>query len=218
MALTIVTSCWDDYGKYLPEWASSVAAARPAAAVIAEFGGCGDEAYQAAKILDAAGIPATVVREPFTTMGAARNAAIEAAGTEWVMHLDADDLLLPGALMNLPPLMERADVISLGGKYPSGKVRTFPHVSARVILTGLVGCFSCSPFRRALWEQSPYPTEDLYVDRMLWIGFARQGARFVGTRWPGFVYRQHSDSFRKGIGPADLSAMKRQLHRAIRRP
>lgn len=218
MALTVVTTAWGNYGQYLPEWAVSVAAARPAAAVIAELGGCGEDASKAVGILDAAGIPATVVSRGFSTMGAARNTAVEAAGTEWVMHLDADDLLLPSALANLPPLMERADVISLGGKYSSGRVRVFPQISARSILTGRVGCFSCSPYRRSLWKQSPYPTGALFVDRMLWVGFAKQGARFVGTRWPGFIYRQHPDSFRKGIGPADLVAMKRQLHRAIRRP
>lgn len=216
-----MTTVWGDYGRYLEEWAQSVVGQcrPPDRVVIAEFGDCATEAHQAVRILTRKGIPAVVVSEPFTGMADARNTAVAAAGTDWVMHLDADDLLLPGILARVTAVTDRFDVISMAARYQSGKVRAFPAVSARSILSGRLGCFSCSPFRRTLWETAPYqtlPGSLDYVDSLLWVGFAHQGARFVGMRQPGFVYRQHYDSFKRTLTPTQLAAAKKQVRQAIR--
>lgn len=220
MGIAVVTSAWSNYGRYLGEWARSVAKQSPVPdqVVIAEFGDCTRQANLAALALRRRGIKTSVVSEPYAGMGSARNTAVAAAGTEWVMHLDADDLLLPGTLARVGRLMDDHDVISLGAKYKSGKERCFPDVSREWILTGRLGCFSCSPYRRSLWEQSPYQTQNDYVDSLLWVGFAHLGARFVGMRRPGFVYRQHHDSFKRSLTPEHLAAAKDQLRRAIRKP
>lgn len=219
--ITIVTTCWGDYGRWLEQWAESIIASTmpPARVVIAEFGDCAHQANAAAEVLHCRGIPTAVVTEPFVGMGAARNTAVAAADTDWVMHLDADDLLLPDTLSRVSRLTDRFDVVSLAARYQSGKTRSFPAVSARSILSGRLGCFSCAPFRRTLWEQSPYQTLPgplPYVDSLLWVGFAHLGARFVGMRQPGFIYRQHYDSFKRTLTPAHLAAARKQLRAAIR--
>ena len=63
----------------------------------------------------------------------ARNAGLEEARGEWVMFLDADDTLLPGALKKLTPYMTEGidaicGVICRGSEPPKarGKVLTFP--------------------------------------------------------------------------------------------
>lgn len=223
MGIAVVTTVWGGYGRYLAEWAQSVGAQsqRPDQVVIAEFGDCATEATQAARTLAGHGVDVSVVSEPYTGMADARNTAVAAAGTDWVMHLDADDLLLPGTLARVSPLTDRFDVVSLAARYESGRVRSFPTVSARSILSGRLGCFSCSPYRRRLWEVAPYqtlPGKLDYVDSLLWVGFAQQGARFVGLKEPGFVYRQHPDSFKRTLGPAQLAAARRHVRRAIRQP
>lgn len=219
--ITVATTVWGAYGRFLGEWAASVAGQTvpPSAVVIAELGGCAAEADAAATLIRSRGIAATVVSEPFHGMGHARNTAVAVSSTEWVMHLDADDLLLPGALEMVSPLTEQADVISMSARYSSGRVRGFPRVSARTILAGQVQCLSCSPFRRSLWERSPYQTLPGpldYVDALLWVGFARLGARFTWTREPGFTYRQHSGSFRRTLTPPQLAAARRHIRRVAR--
>jgi len=220
LTLSICTSVWGGHGRFLGDWTRSIAAqsSRPAEVVIAELGDCRAEADRAAAALRRIGVRTFVASHRYVGMGEARNVAVAASSGEWVMHLDADDMLLPGALAGVAPLFERCDVVSLGARYANGRVRTFPHVSSRDLLAGRVGCFSCSPYRRSLWERSPYPTEPLFVDRMLWLRFAQLGARFVGTRWPGFLYRQHPGSFRRTLGASELREVRRQVQQARRDP
>lgn len=217
--LSIVTTCWSGYGRFLPEWAESVANQIPAPGevVIAELGECGEDAAAAVRILEHAGVPARTVHGVYTDMAAARNTAVSAARGEWVMHLDADDLLLPGALRRCVTLAESADVLPMAARYPSGRVRPARHVTARWVLSGRIGVLSCSPYRRSLWQAAPYRRLDgpiPYIDALLWVGFAKLGARFRGLTEPGFTYRQHDDSFRRTLTPVQLAAARRAIRQA----
>lgn len=217
--LSIVTTCWGGYGRFLAEWAVSVADQLPAPAevVIAEMGGCGEEAAAAQRILEHAGLVCRIVHGTYTGMAAARNFAVAAARGEWVMHLDADDLLLRGALRHCVPLLDSADVIPMAARYPSGRVRPARHVTARWVLSGRIGVLSCSPYRRALWEAAPYRALSgpiPYIDALLWVGFAKMGARFRGLTEPGFTYRQHDGSFRRTLTPPQLAAARQAIRQA----
>ena len=217
--LTVLTTVWGGYGRFLAEWAVSVAdqIPGPGEVVIAELGGCEKETAAALRILDHAGVPARTVHGVYTDMAAARNLAVGAAGSEWVMHLDADDLLLPGALRHCVTLAESADVIPMAARYPSGRVRPARHVTARWVLSGRIGVLSCSPYRRSLWQAAPYRRLDgpiPYIDALLWVGFAKLGARFRGLTEPGFTYRQHDDSFRRTLTQPQLAAARRAIRQA----
>ncbi|MCC9712073.1 glycosyltransferase family 2 protein [Streptomyces sp. MNU76] len=212
----MVTTVWGAYGRWLPGWVASVAAqaVRPELVTVVDAGA--DDLGAAREALDASGLTWQVVATGHEGMGAVRNTAVASTPTEWVMHLDADDVLLPHALTDAAAVAHRADVVSLGA-WRDGREVTFPHASARTILRGRLGAFSPSPYRRTLWERRPYITVNDWIESALWVGFAHLGARFVPTRRAGFVYRQHSGSHSHTITAADKQAAYAQLRRLCRR-
>ena len=216
MRLGVVTSVWGAYGRWLPDWVASVTAQslRPELVTIVDAGA--DDLGPAREALATSGLTWQIVTARHEGMGAVRNTAIAATPTEWVMHLDADDVLLPHALADAAAVAEEADVVSLGA-LRDGQEVTFPYVSARMILRGRLGAFSCSPYRRHLWERRPYLTANDWIDSALWVGFAHLGARFTGTARAGFVYRQHDGSHSHTITRADKQAAYAQLRRLCRR-
>ena len=212
MDIAVVTSCWGSYDEYLPEWAQSVAEQDmlPAQAVILDAGvKCRQNLQQAMKVLDAAGIPAVTRRIKYRSLGGARNAAVGAASTEWAMHLDADDLLVPHALADVAEVCEDVDVVSLGA-IRNGEPVIFPGITAEQILARKHGMFSCGAFRRSFWEQRPWHTRNDWVDSTFWVGLAHLGARFGSTGRVGFVYRQHADSVSHSLTPFQRRAAMKQ--------
>jgi glycosyltransferase involved in cell wall biosynthesis len=229
-ALTIVTSCVN-YGKYLTDWANTIVAqsVRPGRVCIFTHGTVIDQEQGHAamlRILDA-GISCYHVHDPKRLdFGAARNRAVELSESSWVMHLDADDMLLPNAIAELHRLAPSADVVQAGYE----RVGTITGFSTRKRLyAGADGLDALnlsalasgnSMFRRSFWELSPYRTDLLGAwDTALWIGFARLGARFRPTTIPIFQYRQHADSIfnqrRSTMGwtRVHTSAMLKKLRR-----
>jgi len=206
MHLAVVTSC-HNYGRYLAEWAASIVAqtTRPAMVVVVDNGSTDDSPEQireAAAVLEAAGLRVLTERIDLCNFGRARNAAVALADTEWVMHLDADDVLMPHALADVAELAESADVVSLGYERfgdlaagPKNRTRIYRDLSAAEALASPVPASGVSPFRRSFWERRPY-AEDMQGgwDTALWLGFAHLGARFRATKRPVFLYRQHADS------------------------
>ncbi|MDT0270589.1 glycosyltransferase family A protein [Streptomyces sp. DSM 44915] len=215
----VVTSAWGTYGRYLPKWVESVAAqtVRPELVTVLDAGV--DDIGPAREALDESGLPWQIVRDTYRGMGAARNRAVEATATEWVMHLDADDLLLPHCLADVRALAPWADVVSVGMRRGRRDI-VFPHVSARQALAGRQAAFSCAAFRRDLWERRGvrWHTANDWVDSALWVRAARAGARFAGTSRPGAVYRQHAGSFSRRLTHRDRAAARAQLDRMVRDP
>ncbi len=206
--LAIVTSC-SGYGKYLGEWAQSIVDQDthwPSKVCI--YTHALEEDYQAAvaamDLLENAGIPTIHVHDEVRNdFGTARNMAVGlATGVEWVMHLDADDMLMKHALTDTAALMPGADVVGFGytrsgdlASGPKNKGRVYKNGDGLEVLHHDAPCASVSPFRRKFWEQSPYRTDmEGAWDTALWIGFCRLGARFRATKRPCFWYRQHADS------------------------
>lgn len=214
--LAVVTSCWGDYSQWLPDWAQSITSqtVKPKQVVIADLGvRYAEPLYHAIDLLVAAGIDAYPVWGLYEGMGAARNTAVAASTTPWVMHLDADDRLLPWAVADIEQVQPHADVVCIGGRRNRRPV-LFPKASAERVLAGYLCCFSCAPFRRELWEQRPYQTHNDWIDSVFWVGFAHLGARFVPTERPGFIYRDHEGSFSHRLSPSDRQAASNQWRRA----
>lgn len=206
--LAIVTSV-HNYGGYLEDWAASILALaiQPARVALFEHGSTDQSAAQVDDVaarLRQSGLDVRVehhgTRLPF---GAARNRAVAlSAGLPWVMHFDADDLLMPHCLNDVAALAPRCDVVALGYER-CGDLRAGPRQRRKVykssagpsMLQNPTPASGLSPFRRSFWERSPYP-EGMAGgwDTALWIGFAHLGARVLPTRRPCFWYRQHADS------------------------
>lgn len=212
MDIGVVTSAWGEYGKYLPEWVASIQeqSIKPSMITIIN---AGTDTTEAQQILRTGRIPWQIIQIPYTGMGPARNAAVAHTDTEWVMHLDADDVLLPHALEDIAGIHQDADVVSMGMTV-NGRDVTFPHTSAEHVKAGGIGCYSCAAYRRYLWERRPYITANDWVDSALWVGFAHEGARFRATSRVGAVYRQHDDSFSHRLSDRDRMLAGEQ-HRAL---
>jgi hypothetical protein len=204
--LAIVTSV-RDYGQYLGDWATSILALRrkPAMVAMVEQGSLDDSwsrVQDAAARLRAGGLEVAVRQMPATDMGTARNAAVALARSEWVLHLDADDRIMPHALDDAARLAPNADVIAFGyercGDLLSGprqRIKLYKSSIGPGALENPTPASGVSPFRRSFWERAPYRVDQRGGwDTSLWLGFAHLGARFVATSRPCFWYRQHADS------------------------
>lgn len=206
--LAIVTSCYN-YGAYLEEWALSILALerKPAMVGIFEHGSTDASAVQAdaaAALLREGGLTVRLEHSadklPF---GVARNRAVAlSAGCVWVMHLDADDMVMPHCLGDVAALADHADVVALGYERcgdlkagPRQRRKLYRSSTGLGVLVNTTPSSGCSPYRRSLWERSPY-AESMTGgwDTALWIGFGHLGARIVPTKRPCFWYRQHADS------------------------
>lgn len=205
--LAIVTSCYN-YGRYLLDWAHSILALStpPAMVVIVDNGSSDDtpaHVEAAATLLRERGLSVVTERIPTNVdFGTARNRAVALADAEWVMHLDADDTVMPHCLDDVAALAPDADVVALGYERtgdlkagPPNRTKVYRNSQGPTTLASSAPASGVSPFRRALWERSPYRTDMRGGwDTALWLGFAHLGARFRATRRPCFWYRQHADS------------------------
>lgn len=208
MDISVVTSC-HNYGRYLGDWAHSLVALQTWPRVVALVdNGSTDatwvEMQNVKRELERAGLPdVRIKRIPYTDFGSARNAAVDLGGdTEWVMHMDADDMFMPHCLDDVAKLAHKADVVPLGYERcgdlkagPRNRTRVYSSTRGKQTLRSTAPASGVSPFRRSLWEASPYRTDMIGGwDTALWIGFAHMEARFVAARRPCFLYRQHADS------------------------
>jgi glycosyltransferase involved in cell wall biosynthesis len=229
MQLTIVTTC-SGYGQYLNAWARSITTQtmRPHAVIIFTHGSDSAQGSAAATILTNVGFSNVRHEHCHETLdfGEARNRAVALAQTDWVMHFDADDTLLPNAIADFTALAPDADVIS-AGYVLSGNARLSTRDRCYQSADGIKAldlqslASGISPFRKSFWVRSPYRTDMMGAwDTALWIGFARLGARFRATSRAVFHYNQHADSIfnqrRTILGwkrvrtAAQLKALRRQ--------
>lgn len=233
--LAVVSSCSGGYGRWLIEWAKSIAAqtSKPGQAALIVHGDAGDAEHvpAVAELMRAAGIDFR--HHIFTEtldLGDARNKAVALTDTEWVMHLDADDVLFPNALEVIEKHSAKADVVAIGYKRfgdlkagPSNPSRVYSNLVGLQALEAKAPSSGVSPFRRSLWVQSPYRLGMKGAwDTALWIGFARLGARFVAPREPLFGYRQHGTSvfnkrrttmdFTRAHVQAELHGLRKDWH------
>lgn len=231
MRIAVVTSCYN-YGRFLPDWTDGLLAQtrRPDLVCIIDNGSDDDSPAaieRAAMQLRAAGLTVRTERIERADFGAARNAAVALADTEWVLYLDCDDRALPHLIEDVEELAPDADVVAVGWHWmpPRSPGRDVLHADrdfagwpeGAEIPTGLAS--SNSAFRRALWEARPFRTDLLGGwDSAFWTGLAQIGARFVGTRRAGFEYRYHEDSvYRRRVADPILWARSTARIHAIRR-
>jgi glycosyltransferase involved in cell wall biosynthesis len=116
------------------------------------------------------------------------NDAIALTTTEWVCKMDVDDVIYPHALDTVQDV--DADVYMFGIRLNEVNLPA-RHVTRRDILKtphNLV--FSCSPFRRWVWQRAPY--EDMICeDWRFWVDAARNGARFYTSPTIDYRYNIH---------------------------
>lgn len=131
------------------------------------------------------GLDCQIVRHDVNRgLASARNTGINLAATEWILPLDADDELIPGAVAGLLAVEDEADVIYGNLVYRQDRTVLRPNRDIRPehFLSGnqLAGC---SLYRKSFWEKvGGYDEErrEYFEDWLYWGKLAKAGARF---RW-----------------------------------
>lgn len=116
------------------------------------------------------------------------NTAISVTRTDWIIKLDADDLILPHALNAVKSC--QADVLNYGYRIGSANHASQNVTREQVLERSSNYVSSCSPFRRWLWERNPF-RDMLFDDWGFWFEAAREGATFAATGTVDYVYRVH---------------------------
>jgi hypothetical protein len=148
-------------------------------------------------------------------MGSVRNAAIAATGTEWVQWLSIDDGIVSDAIARMRPYASSADWLCIGwltrglGRPEMRHQSPLPSEMARRRGRGFI--IGHSPFRRWLWERSPYPAHD-YPNSPFLAAAVEAGARFVRVPTPITIYLRRSDSHSRTVlqGPRRSMEEKRK--------
>ena len=210
MDIGIVTSFYNNYDKFLNQWVNSICKLKekPTIVTIVQSG----KRYKqqnldnARDILEKNNFNFIIVKiKKHRCMGFARNWAVKHTDTKWIMYLDVDDTIKPDAITNLKKFEDKADVICGGLEIKSiGKKRNFVKnkfylgTSRRNILKGKYICSSHSVYKRKLWEKYKYPLNDEFCNGMIWLGFAKLGARFIGINkiCTSYLRRKNGHYFR----------------------
>lgn len=176
MGVTVFTTCFGTYDRFLPGWLDAAVA-------------CGaDEVLVVAdRMLPVPdGVRLHVATTGFTYREAGlRNVAVEVATHDWVWQIDVDDRIMPDALEVLDG--QTADVVQVGYVRSDGWVHV-PQVmsNANYLASGGNSYVSGSPFRRTLNVKFP----DLaWSDWGFWRLAARSGATFAAAGRACYFYR-----------------------------
>lgn len=136
------------------------------------------------------------------------NEAIASVDTDWICKMDIDDIIFPHALNTLDEARD-CDVwmfgIQLAGKWLPARHAT----RADILKSPHNLVFSGSPFRRWIWEKSPY-RDMICEDWMFWIDAARNGARFQSSPSIDYEYVVHGDNITLQV---DMAAAEENVRR-----
>jgi glycosyltransferase involved in cell wall biosynthesis len=212
---TAVVACFN-YGAYLREAVDSLLSQDGGAPhVVVVDDGSTDPATHAA--LDALPDAVEVVRQENAGVVAARNAGLARARTPYVLFLDADDRLAPGALA----VMRQALEGDPGAAFAYGHHRFFgawntvvrfpPYDPLRLLDRHLIGLTALA--RRELLDDTGGfdPAFEAFEDWELWVSALAHGHRGVRVDAVTLEYRRHGES-KVGGDRRAYRRMRRRLH------
>jgi len=202
-----------NYGRYLGEAVASLLAQEPdpPRVVVVDDGSTESETHRA---LDALPPEAEVLRMANGGVATARNAGMARADTPFVLNLDADDRLAPGALERLRRAL--AGHPRAGFAYGdqrffgawSGEMRMPPYDPLRLLDRHLIGPTALMRTELIHATGGYDPDFALYEDWELWLSALAQGWQGVHVDAVTHEYRQHEGS---------KLATDRRRYRAFRR-
>jgi glycosyltransferase involved in cell wall biosynthesis len=195
---TAVIACFN-YGAYIGEAVRSLLDQEGGAPrVVVVDDGSTDPATHAA--LDGLPPEVEVVRQANAGVASARNAGLARASTPYVLFLDADDRLAPGALAVLRRTLDRHP----GASFAYGHHRYFgdwtstmrfpPYDPLRLLDRHLIGLTALA--RRELLDDTGGfdPAFDAFEDWELWVNALAHGHRGVRVDEVTLEYRRHGHS------------------------
>jgi glycosyltransferase involved in cell wall biosynthesis len=209
-------------GDLLAEAVSSIREEEPVELVVIDDASDDPTTRRVLAALEAGGT--RILRQP-TNRGAAaaRTAGLALTSAPYVFPLDADDLAVPGAIVEAADRLDAApDAVACVGHYQefgsSRFVRQVPDVLDPYRLAYNNDYPVTSLFRRTALERAggwrdPVPARPGYEDWNLWMTLAESGGRIVHLGPAGVLYRRRVHS------PAAVASVVRphaDLYRALR--
>jgi len=204
----IFTIAYNGYGQFALQWCRSIAESTvvPDHVTLALFG---EDHGLTKKMADECTniLPCLKIAHcgEHVSMGMDRNKAVEETPTTWVMLLDADDALLPTGLKEIERLAS-TDVDVIAVAYAEEKLTgiTKMHFPPKIITNENLFLWRThwispySPFRRSLWEKTPY-VDGEFPNAPMVFSFASNEARFARTDVPcaRHIRREGTHSARK---------------------
>jgi glycosyltransferase involved in cell wall biosynthesis len=158
----------------------------------------------------------TIVDDGAQGLAAARNQAIMHATGEYILPLDADDILAPDFLAMTMPHANAETIVGTDLQEFGARSRRVPVQGVVLPLLEFNPLFVCSLFPIELWEKvgrynvAPFG----YEDWCFWISCLKAGAKYHLVHEPIFRYRVHAgqDSSFCLKHDAILRAMIRNIH------
>ena len=222
MDISIVTSCYNGYDRYLPRWIDSICKgiSKPRqVVVIAVEADLRNLEYVIEKAVEHNIRYHIAETTSAKAMGVLRNKAVEAATQEWIMYLDVDDEILPGALVDINKYKDKADVI-VGGLLIKRKgkmsVKKFLHASNQAVLNGRHCSSSHGIYRKSFWKKAPYHEYNDWCEQPFWIGLAYAKARFIGIPEVCTIYNRSETGHNLSMTKEDKKRAKRQRERMLK--
>jgi hypothetical protein len=195
-----VVSClfnpWRGYQRFLPGWASAIAALErsPDHIIIA-----GDSEPATLRLACSWRYPQAYYLQR----------AIEVAATEWVWIVDIDDTALPHALNGIDDV--DADVWTMGYVRSDGEVYTVPELTATEVYDSPRNVIPAgSAIRTEAFHESGGFLDIAFQDWALWRRLAEHGATFATTGRVDYRYNRHPAT----RGALELTADRRHEHLA----
>lgn len=184
----------------------------------------GSTAPECLAVLETLEGSARVIRQPNQGPSAATMTGMQATSAAYVMRLDADDLLEPGAIATLAAALDRAPEAAVAW----GDVQTFGKTNFRISAAPaldpwLLTYVNCIPgagclFRRStVLECGGWQLRSGWEDWDLWLALCEGGWSGVYVPGVAFRYRRDADGRHEGsLGSAEEHyAVLRDRHRSL---
>ncbi|MDQ3678050.1 MAG: glycosyltransferase family 2 protein [Actinomycetota bacterium] len=219
MKLTsVIIPCYD-LGQYLDEAVDSVLAQThpPDELIVVDDGSKDEHTLEVLNALRGRGI--MVFRTSNRGAPSARNYGVERARGEYIVCLDADDMLLPQYLQRTVAAMDaspEAGVVATQLEFFGDVTGTWCPVPYSLPTMLWKNCLpSASLFRRRCWEDAGGYTPELEAchDWDLWLSIVERGWKWQVVEEPLYRYRRRSGSIsehREAHRPRIIAAMMRR--------
>jgi glycosyltransferase involved in cell wall biosynthesis len=191
--VAVVVPCYDD-GATLGEALASLEGQEEHELVVVDDGSTDQTTLDVLTGLEAAGVQ--VIHQPNTGLSAARMAGVAATSAPFVLPLDADDAIAPGAVASLADALDREPPAAMawGDVEIWGEFNLALRIGRRLD-PWLVAHLNTLPVaslvrRTALLEAGGWQLRHGYEDWDLWMSFAEAGWGGVYVPAPALRYRR----------------------------
>ena len=137
-----------------------------------------------------------LIRQPNKGLSGARNTAIRHANTEYILPLDADDMLHHDYIKET---IGKNDIVTvMQQEFGDSNTLWTPgddFTLEAFKIANRANC--CSLYRKSMWEELGGYDEDMregYEDWEFWIRAVKAGYKFTCVKKPLFYYRKHGHS------------------------